>query len=284
MKKNILLPTDFSKSAWHAIAYALELYKNEPCNFFLLNVFSGSSNIIDSLINMEPGSALYEEAKLKSEDGLAKVLDMIALRDRQNPKHNFITISSFNNTLEAIKNVVENKDIEIIIMGTRGQTESKSIVYGRNAISVMEKVRECPVLVIPEIAKIELPKEIVFPTDYKKHFKKRELKYLIEIAKISEAAVKILHVQEENKLDVKQKANKELLEGCFEDISYSFHFLTNMHVPTAINCFVESRESDMVAFINKKHAFFGSILTQPLVKDIGYHSKVPVLVLHDLRN
>ena len=39
MKRRILLPTDFSKNAWRAITYAQELYKNESCNFYILNVF-----------------------------------------------------------------------------------------------------------------------------------------------------------------------------------------------------------------------------------------------------
>lgn len=42
------------------------------------------------------------------------------------------------------------------------------------------------------------------------------------------------------------------------------------------------RESDMVAFINRKHKFFAGILNQPLVKGIAYNSKVPVLVMHDV--
>ncbi|CAM1359852.1 hypothetical protein TSEDIMI_140017 [Tenacibaculum sediminilitoris] len=48
--------------------------------------------------------------------------------------------------------------------------------------------------------------------------------------------------------------------------------------------FYESRECDMVAFINKKHVFFDTIFSKPLVKEVGYMLKVPVLVLHDLRN
>lgn len=284
MKKNILLPTDFSKNAWYAILYALELYKNQSCDFYILNVFTATGNVIDSLINTEPGSALYEEAKLNSENGLAKVLDMIAFRDEQNPKHKFITASIFNQPVAAIRNMVEDKDIEMIVMGTRGETNSKRIVYGRNAINVMEKVRNCPVIVVPELAKHTLPKEIVFPTSYKTHFKRRELKYLIEISKICHAPIRILHVAEEDILDKKQKENKKLLEVCFDEVDYSFHLLSYTKVPIALNCFVESRGSDMVAFINKKHAFFGSMFTQPLIKEIGYHSKVPLLVMHDLRN
>ena len=40
----------------------------------------------------------------------------------------------------------------------------------------------------------------------------------------------------------------------------------------------------MNVFINKKHVFFKSILTKPMVKDLGHNARVPVLALHDLRN
>ncbi len=284
MRRKILIPTDFSKNAWHAINYAIELYKNDSCNFYILNVFTGTGNIIDSLINMEAGSELYETAKLESENGLAKVLDMIAFKDYKNPKHHFETISTFNNAVEAIKNIVEEKDIEMIIMGTKGETGYRKVVYGSTAINVMEKVRNCPVIVVPESAKHTLPKEIVFPTSYRTHLKRRELNYLVELAKNCKASIRILHVSEEDKLDKKQLNNKKLFDEYFKNIDYSFHTLSSIEVPKAISCFVESRESDMVAFINKKHTFFGSILTNPLVKEIGYHSKVPILVMHDLRN
>ena len=120
MKRRILLPTDFSKNAWRAITYAQELYKNESCNFYILNVFSATGNPIVSLISLEPGSELYETARLKSENGLAKILDKLALEINKNPKHHFETISKFNNTIEAIKTVVEEKDIDMIVMGSKG--------------------------------------------------------------------------------------------------------------------------------------------------------------------
>tara|TARA_R110000868_G_scaffold108051_1_gene295264 strand:+ start:7317 stop:8171 length:855 start_codon:yes stop_codon:yes gene_type:complete len=284
MKHKILLPTDFSKNAWHAISFALELYKKDQCDFYILNVFSTTNHIVDSLMNMEPGSEMYETAKLDSENGLAKVLDMLVFKDSKNPKHHFKTISTFNNVVEAIKNIVEEKDIEMIIMGTKGETNYKKIVYGSTAINVMEKVRNCPIIVVPELAKHSLPKEIVFPTSYKTHLKRRELNYLTELAENCNASIRILHVSEEDKLDKKQLNNKKLLEEYFENIDYSFHALSAIDIPTAINCFVESRGSDMVAFINKKHTFFSSILSNPLVKEMGYNSRVPLMAMHDLRN
>ncbi|WP_299667813.1 universal stress protein [uncultured Polaribacter sp.] len=284
MRRKILLPTDFSKNAWHAIKYALELYKKDNCDFYILNVFSSTGNIMMSLTNLEPGSGLFEMEKAKSKNGLKKIIDLLKIQEYNNPKHHFEAISVFNNPLEAIKNIVEKKDIELIIMGTKGATDARKTAYGSTAISVMEKVRNCPVIVVPEKAKHFLPKEIVFTTSYKTHYKRRELNNLIDIAKKCDAKIAVFHVSEESKLNNIQKENKQMLEEIFEEVAYSFHELSNYPLETAIKVFIESRDSDMLAFINKKHWFFGSVLTQPLVKDIGFNSKVPVLVMHDLRN
>jgi hypothetical protein len=51
-----------------------------------------------------------------------------------------------------------------------------------------------------------------------------------------------------------------------------------------VRCFVQSRESEMIAFVNKKHNFFGSIFSNPMVKELGMHTNVPLLAMHDLRN
>jgi nucleotide-binding universal stress UspA family protein len=284
MTHKILLPTDFSKNSIHAINYARELYKNEKCDFYLLNVFSATGNILESLLNMEPGSELYEKAKLHSENGLAKVHDIITLSDTDNPKHQFNVISQFNNVIEAIRDIVDKKDIEMIVMGTKGETHSRATAFGSTAVYVMEKVRHCPVLVVPENAKIKLPEEIVFPTDYEIPFKRRELFYLKDIAQKSNATLIILHVSEAKELDKDQKENKQLLEDILKDTNYKFHTISHNSVMPAVNIFVESRESDMVAFINKKHAFFGSILSNPLVKEISFHLNVPILAMHDFRN
>ncbi|OYX22938.1 MAG: universal stress protein [Flavobacteriales bacterium 32-35-8] len=237
MTRKILLPTDFSSNAVRAINYALELYKDESCVFYLLNVFSVSSNVMDSLINMEPGSELYETAKSNSEIGLSNVLNTVAFGENGNPKHSFQTISTFNSPLEAIKQVVEKNDIELIVMGTKGETKSRTSIFGSVAVNVMEKARNCPVIVVPELAKLQLPKEIVFPTSYKTHFKKRELHFLIDIAQKCKASIKVLHVANEEILNEEQFNGKKLLAEYFEGVNHSFHFLSHNSVPAAINCF-----------------------------------------------
>ncbi len=94
----------------------------------------------------------------------------------------------------------------------------------------------------------------------------------------------MLYVNPDDTLSKHQEANKELLAECLEDASFSFHHLSGVDATIGVRNFVESRDSDMVAIINRKHAFFGSVFTTPMIKELGMFSKVPLLVMHDLRN
>ncbi len=282
MKKKILLPTDFSNNAWNAIEYAIELYKNETCDFYVLNAFNATGYALESMMVPEPGERLYEEAKEKSEQGLAKTLERLTFKDEY-PDHKFFMVSQFNGLLDAIKDVVDKQDIEMIIMGTKGTTDAIDVIFGSNTVMIMEKSRNCPVMAIPEDASYKDLEEIVFPTDYKMNFKRRELENIIDVAKMSNATIRILYASDGDLLTEEQENNKKLLEEYFEGLTYAFHTLTNLDASSAVRCFVESRESDMIAFFNRKHSFFGSIFSKPMVKSLGRYAKVPVLALHDLR-
>lgn len=280
MDKRILIPTDFSKNALNATRYALDLYAKLNCEFYFLNVFRLDNYTTNTLIMPEPGSPEFEAAKAGSEEGFAKLLDMLELH-HDNPKHSYHTISSFNFLSEAIKQTIASKDIELVVMGTQGATGAKGIIFGSNTVNAMEKIRECPVMAIPEDLRFSAPKEIVFPTNYKSTFKRKELNYLIEIAMMHQTSISVLHFKKETSLDESQEANKQLLDDILENVGHSFHTLSDKDIAQGITTFVESRKSDMIAFINKKHFLFNSIFSRPLVKEIGYDAKVPILALNE---
>ncbi len=281
MKKRILLPTDFSKNALNAIRYALELYRSMDCEFYFMNVYQVNGYALDNRMMVpEPGEPAFEAARERSEEGLENLMEQLRVHP-DNPRHSYHQISTYNALLEAINNTVAKKDIEIVVMGTKGTTGSRTIIYGTNTINVMEKVKACPVLAIPENVRFSSPKEIVFPTDYKSVFKHKELVYLMEIGKAHKAFIRVLYIDDGDGLSKKQKENKELLKTILGNSDHSFHTLTDVKVQEGINTFIESRDSDMIAFINRKHHFFGSIFSKPLVKELGYHSKIPILVLRD---
>ena len=161
---------------------------------------------------------------------------------------------------------------------------SRIEIFGSQTVLAMEEIRNCPVLAIPSKTIYKEIKEIVFPTDYRTTFKRREFQYLVDIAKMSNSSIVVLNVVNKNEsLDEDQVTNKNLLKDYFEDLDYSFHTLKNKDVQAAINSFIESRGSDMVSFINRRHSFFGMILSRPMVKNLNYHTGIPVLALHEIR-
>ncbi|MDO1513871.1 universal stress protein [Maribacter confluentis] len=279
MDKRILIPTDFSKNALNAIRYALNLYKEIKCEFYFLNVFRLYSYNTDNLYIPEPGSGQYEAAKKNSEEEFIKLLDILELH-HDNSKHVYHTISTYNFLSEALSQTIAEKDIDLVVMGTQGTTGATGVIFGTNTVQTMEKIRECPVLAIPETIRFSSLKEIVFPTDYMSVFKRKELKYLIEISKLHNVSIKILYIAKNSELNEKQINNQKLLEAILSDVSYSFHTLSKKNVADGITTFVESRNSDMIAFINKKHVFFNNIFSKPLVKEIGYKATIPILALH----
>ncbi len=267
MRKRILIPTDFSKNAWTAIEYALELYKREDVVFYFLNAYEDSPE---------------ENAAELSQLGLEKILQQLSIKTSY-PGHIYKTISQKQYPIDAIKKMVDVYDIDLIIMGTKGETDAGTILYGRYTIDAMEEVRSCPVMAIPKGFKYCDPKEIVFPTSFKTHYKSRELQHLFEISRITNAPIQIVHFQN-MKLTEIQSQNKILLEEILTGTEFNFHWVENKKLHDGLLAFVDQRQSGMIAFINKKHNFFQHMFSDTLVKKLGVYSQVPVLALHDIRN
>ncbi len=279
MDKRIIIPTDFSQNALNATRYALDLYAKVHCEFYFLNVFQLEGYTTDTLTLPEPGSESYVFTENHSKAEFIKLLDLLALQ-YDNPRHQFHTISSFNFLSEAITELIDKKDINLVIMGTKGATNAKGLIFGSNAVKAMETITSCPVLAIPENSRFSPLKEIVFPTDYQISYKRKALNSLIDIAKMHQAAICVLHIQKEEKLSHKQEANKQLLEDILSITDYSFHTLSDTGLSKGITAFAESRDSDMIAFINKKHSFLSGLFSKPLVKEIGYDALLPIMALN----
>ena len=63
--KKVLLPTDFSDNAWNAITYALDLLKDESCEFFLLHTYVPAFYRVDYAIG-GPAFSGIDDAMIQS--------------------------------------------------------------------------------------------------------------------------------------------------------------------------------------------------------------------------
>lgn len=283
MKKRILIPTDFSPNAYNAIKYAMELFKTEDCEFFILHTYYLPGYAKDNLLVPEPTDADREKVQADSNMKMEKLKGQMEPFET-NSIHKFMFLAEFGPFYEVIDRIVEQEDINIIIMGTRGQTDNKTVILGSNAVNLMEKIRQCPVMAIPSNIMFKTPNEIVFPTNFSEHYNHKDLNTLVEVARLTNAPIRVLHIQKDKSLSGSQLKNKELLEKTLEPAIFTHHTLYNIDVNDGVRCFIQSRESEMIAFVNKKHNFFGSIFSNPMVRELGKYTHVPILAMHDSRD
>ena len=278
--KNVLIPTDFSENSWNSIEYALSFFKDITCSFYLLHV-DGINTFIGGEAPSIPSEQVIEKVYLKkSKEKLLKIIKKISKLPK-NSNHRFFTISDYNFFIDSIRKHVEEKEIDFIVMGTKGASGIKKLIIGSNTADIITKVH-CTTFVIPENAKYVDPMEIAFPSDYSLFYPIKTLEPLTEIINRFNATLRILHVgKKAERLNQEEIINKEYLEDFFNDVKHSFSFLTNNHIEDAIQCFVQSREINMIVMVAKNLNYFQKLLFKPSVEEISYHTEVPFLVLHE---
>lgn len=281
MEKKILIPTNFTKYAWNALMYGLSLYRRQPCTFYLFHTYSSQNFLSENIPMLKEGS---EDEKEKSRLGLERILKGLSFR-KENPRHNFQSISHQGNLQEGIQEAVDTHGIDLIIMGAAGETASINTAFDNNISKVIEKVENCPVLVVPEnLQLIEEPlREIVFPTNFRNNYKLRELTALIDLSEFLNAPVRVLYINQDNKkLSSEQEEHKHNLDSLLAETGHSFHSLTKTSVTTGVHLFIESRESDLLALYKRKQGFFSKLFNQAVIEDVDFHTKVPILILKEM--
>src|SRR5699024_8551189 len=198
-----------------------------------------------------------------------------------NPKHNIRCVPEFGMLVDAVNDWVEKENIDVVVMGTKGQTADKKITFGSNTLQVIKYVK-CPVLAIPEGCELNPPGNILFSTDLLLPYKRRELKLLSNLAKRFAARINFLYVSQFESLSFRQRDNKEFLESNFDQNRTRFHHEPGEDITTAMNNFILENDIDMLVMVNTRHSYLENILYQSTIEKIGLHIHIPFLVMQNL--
>ncbi len=282
MEKKILVPTNFSKHSWNALIFAMNLYKKHPCTFYLINVFQ-SQKFLGDAMSLVKDSGEKSNEKEASESGLERMMQGLGFR-KENPKHQFKTISFKGGMTEGIQENAEKYGVDLIVLGAAGEIAGINSINDSSISKLTEEIEECPILVVPEKYELKSGKnlEIVFPSNFSIPFKQKELIPLLEIAEHLNASIRLLYINSEGKkLTEEQEKNKTELSGHFENVDFSFHTLTQTSPSTGVHLFIESRESDLLALYQRKKGFFSRLFHHKKSNDLNFDPKLPVLILKE---
>lgn len=277
--KNILLLTDFSNNAWNAIFAALKMHEHMVCNFWLLNTYEPSFANILGAKSKERLGVIYDSLAKNSSIELDKILQYLEI-NHTNKNHTFEKRSVSNDIVNAVKEICNEKDIDLIVMGTKGATGAKEIFMGSNTVELIKMIDNCPIFAVPSKHDFKDLSKILLPTEFTRSYTKHELNPLIELATSWKSEILIIHIAQEFLLNEEQLANKKVLIKRLGKVEHSFHNVEmQANVADSISTFAKESRADIIVLINYKHTFIEKLTREAVVKKVGFHTQIPLLVL-----
>ncbi len=269
---NIVLLTDFSPLSKVAMQYALKMAAPLEANFTILNIVRldgiPKANLRTKQIEKSVASVSQEEG-----DNLVKEL-------RSQVKGNYELVFKpvkARTVSEMVRKYVSKHPTNMVVMGLQGASAMKKARLGGTTVSVID---ECPVpvLAIPELAKYQDLKHIVYASDLKNI--QKELDIIVEFAKIFGSAVHMIHVAPV--MDKKLDAIIQTVDEIIRKMNYEkldFKLILEEDVTMAIAGYIKETKADLLTTFTHKLSLEEKIFGRSVTRRVAYQAITPLLAV-----
>ncbi|ASZ10100.1 universal stress protein [Chitinophaga pendula] len=276
--KTIIVPTDFSDTAYNAARYAIGLAgQMGTARILLYHAYELIVPIPDMPTTLPVVNV--EELKAGSLEGLERMTKELTPSLSAG-----ITLEyRAENTLLAanIEQACESEQAEIIVMGITGGSQLEEILIGSNTIDVVKNTSR-PVIIVPGDASFKPIRKIVFACDLKKIGETTPIAPLKKLLATFGAELHVLNIDHDNKhftseTPLEATTLNQLLEG----YQPKYHFVDHTNVVQGITEFAERENADLILTIPKKHGLFESIFKRSKTSQLAFHTHIPLLAIHE---
>ena len=275
--ETLLLPTDFSPTAKNAGMYALQLAEQLGARKLVLY---HSYEIPVTIDPMTPGIQMLDVEELKEES--EKNLELFRLELL--PFAEKISLETFNEygaLTSGLDDVCEKTHAGLIVMGITGGGVLEEKLIGSHALTVA-KHTSVPVIIVPSTAEFTRIANIMLTSDFDKADKQIPVELVRKIVAETKAKLYVFNIEEDmEEADASELSGENYsLHALLQDLEPAFHFSENTNYVEAVNDFASEYQVDLIITIPKKHGFFGNLFSESHTKQLAFHSKVPVMVIH----
>lgn len=273
--KRILVPTDFSKNALKAVAFAAEIAKKSRGTVILLHVIEPAIN----MATMQTDSQSETKLKKRSAELLSALKSIVAVY----PHVNITPRLAGGPVIQSILDFAEKEKVDMIVMGTEGATGLKKFFMGSVTAGAISKTK-IPILTVPISYELEEPDVILFATNqFEKN--KKLLKKIIALPQLFSAELHVV-VLKEDKENADLIYNEEqlndyiqFLKEAFPKITFKGALLKEDDFETAIDRYNNESGGDVITMVTYPKSFFEKVLRKSVAKKMAYHSNTPVLAI-----
>jgi nucleotide-binding universal stress UspA family protein len=252
---NIVLLTDFSPLSKVAMQYALRMAAPMEANFTILNIVR-----LDGIPKANLKAKQIEKfvASIAQEEG-----DKLVKELRSQVKGNY----------ELVFKPVKARTVSEMVR----RYVDKNPRLGGTTVSVIDECK-VPVLAIPELAKYQNLKHIVYASDLKNI--QKELDIIVEFAKIFGSAVHMIHVAPV--MDKKVDAAIQTVEVVIQKMNYDkldFKLILEEDVTKAIAEYIKETKADLLTTFTHKLSLEEKIFGRSVTRKVAYQAITPLLAV-----
>ncbi|MBS1525813.1 MAG: universal stress protein [Bacteroidetes bacterium] len=277
--KNILVLTDFSKSAASAAEAGLLLagkmhtdllLYNSYINYQTIASYGGGGWIVDE----------YSERKDKSRVGLDSLIEglesLSSQLDPEDRKPVIYAESDDNDLAMELRELIKTKNIEMIVMGARSDA-SDDYMFGADTNAVIGYTTR-PVLITPAGTELRNQHRIVFATDFE-DADMEAIHYIARIAKSFYYKVDIVHVSDASTTgcDEKEKEFQTRLARV-KYLGMEYHLIKGKDVIDELNQFIDDIPGTILAMVHVQNSFLMRLFQHSMVKKALADQKAPLLI------
>jgi len=258
----VIVPVDFSETSLHAARYAAQLLTGHYGVTMLLYHSYGKSS--------EAAKASEDLEQLKAELMKDHIIKIGVLAHEE---------ADF---VDGLEKAARHRRADLVIMGITGRSALAQVFFGSNTLKMAER-KVCPVLIVPEKAAFSPLKNVMLTSDFKNTLKTTPSAPIKDFLDVFNPQLHVVNVDNEHYISLTEnyETEKQELKKMFAEYNPEFYFMRLYDVDEAINLFAESRNIDLIIAIQKNRSFIDKLLNGSRTKTLSYHSKMPILVMHE---
>ena len=265
----VLIPTDFSRNAYHALKFALSISDmQKEMHLILLNSYHLLPSSSEMFISID--DILHKN----SQNGLKREIEQLK-KDVKSPSFSYDLVSYCGQLKNGIKKAISNYDVDLIVMGTNGASGIQKFVVGSNATTIISEINK-PVIVIPDQKDLNPIKSIVLALDYRHQINWEAIEHINRIGRLIKADIKIITVTADSEVDKDvQKFSKELSSK-----NLDLDVLSGESVIESIISYIKDNNADLLAILPNRLEPIEQFFHKSISKEIAMRAEVPMMAIH----
>ncbi|WP_435353096.1 universal stress protein [Emticicia sp. SJ17W-69] len=274
--KTILFPTDFSNNALHASQYAGMLARRYDAKVILLNIYEMTVPVVSEFqMTYDTDNMIVQRGK-DAEQNLQFFTDKFIINTNLPPEQ-ISQMVEYGLVSDVIIDISKKMNVDLIVMGTKGASNTIDRWLGTNAENVMEAA-QCPVWIVPENTLLTLPQTIMYAADFKEDEVTATYKVL-SMAQPLGATCKVIHIHDYFELNVEQTVEQTVaeLKDEFQNFDISFKNLNREEIVKGLETYIEKHKPDVLALAVYEKSFFSKLFNSHITQHFIQEAKLPML-------